>query len=265
MTGKVTLADEGQNYIEFDIICGVIEDVRPSRLAGWRGTKILNTEYVLGGLLNFDLQWRPFNPILEQPIVGIAYEDLAGGEWLMANKSKDKKLYVNPVTNIDHWGYEVDCKGIPFYFDCVNHAAIAASEALLATDKIPSVLMDYIDGAQLVSETRPGSPETIMGIMYGLITIFGDYIVDYGMIAHEATHSWAFGKWGTMTPPDDTDYMAAILSDEPAVTPYGETEPAEDLAEAVRYYVFSPEFLKAKCPIRYDIVERMMTDPSYYG
>lgn len=35
----VTLSDGGQNYIEFDMACGLILRVRPSALAGWKGTK----------------------------------------------------------------------------------------------------------------------------------------------------------------------------------------------------------------------------------
>ena len=34
------LSDGGQNYIEFDIACGFIRAVRPSLLAGWKGTKV---------------------------------------------------------------------------------------------------------------------------------------------------------------------------------------------------------------------------------
>ncbi len=34
------LSDGGQNYIEFDIACGFIQQVRPSLLAGWKGTKV---------------------------------------------------------------------------------------------------------------------------------------------------------------------------------------------------------------------------------
>ena len=73
MTGTITLSDDGQNYIEFDLVCGVIEAVRPSGLAGWKGTKVLNTELAVGGLLQFDLQWRPFNPVLKQPITSIEF------------------------------------------------------------------------------------------------------------------------------------------------------------------------------------------------
>lgn len=35
----VTLSDGGQNYIEVDMACGLIHEVRPSLLAGWKGTK----------------------------------------------------------------------------------------------------------------------------------------------------------------------------------------------------------------------------------
>jgi hypothetical protein len=35
----VILSDGGQNYIELDLACGLIHEVRPSLLAGWKGTK----------------------------------------------------------------------------------------------------------------------------------------------------------------------------------------------------------------------------------
>ena len=266
MTGTITLADRDQNYIEFDLVCGVIEQVRPSGLSGWKGTRVLNAEFVVGGLLTFDLQWRPYNPTLKQPITIIRYTEYPGGEWLRANMSEEKKLYACPRGGKDRMMYDVDCKGIPFYFECVNEAAVAASEALLNTDKIPNVLMMYIDGGMLFDEIKPGSPETIADIGNGFIVIYNNYVIDYGMIAHEGTHVWAKDKWGTYAPPYDTDYMEVVrFSGEEPVTEYAKTNYAEDLAETGRYYAFSPEFLKAKCPLRYDIFERMMTDPGYYG
>lgn len=266
MTGTVTLSDKGQDYIEFDIVCGVIQEVRPSRLTGWKGTKILNIEYMLGGLLNFDLQWKDFNPTLKQPIVAIKYEALAGGEWLMANKSKEKKLYACPRGGDDRMMYEVDIKGMPFYFECVNHAAIAAYDAFQNIEKIPAVLLEDVDGAMLFDSAKPGSPETIADIGNWFMVIYNNYIVDYGIITHEATHAWAKDKWGQYAPPDDTDYTEVIrFSGEEPITEYAKTNYAEDLAEGVRYYVFDPPRMKEKCPLRYDIIERMMTDPDYYG
>ena len=69
MTGTVTLFDGGQNYIEFDIVNNVIQEVRPALLAGWKGTRILNTKFVIGGKINFDLQWKDYNPVLKHAIM----------------------------------------------------------------------------------------------------------------------------------------------------------------------------------------------------
>ena len=287
MTGVITLSNEGQNYIEFDVICDVIYAVRPSGLAGWVGTKLLSREllniqaetakmelndtqeltakFELGGKLTFDLQWRDFNPTLKQPIVSIVVEGLALCEWLKGNMSKEKKLYACPRGGDDRMAYEVVLKGIPFYFERLNYAAIAAMEALSKFDKIPEVLLEDVDGVMLFSEIKPGRPETIADIGNSFMVIYNDNIVDYGIITHEATHAWAKDKWGTYNPPKDTDYMAAIESDEPPITEYAKTNPSEDLAEAVRYYVYDPEHLKEKCPVRYKIVEQMMADPDYHG
>lgn len=266
MTGRVILANEGQDYIEFYIACGVIEQVKPSGLAGWKGTKILNTEYVLGGLLQFDLQWRPFNPILEQPIVAIIEEEVPGSEWLRANMSKEKKLYACPRGGDDRMMYEVSCKGLPFYFECVNTAAVAAAEALLNFEKIPEVLLEDVDGVMLFDSIKPGSPETIADIGDFFMVIYANNIVDYGIITHEATHAWAYDKWGQYAPPNDTDYTEVVrFSGEEPITEYAKTNLAEDLAEGVRYYVFDPPWMKEKCPLKYDIIGHMMTDPNYYG
>ena len=265
MTGTITLSDDGQNYIEFDLVCGVIEAVRPSGLRGWKGTKVLNTEFVVGGLLQFDLQWRPFNPTLEQPITRVEFTEYPAGEWVRANMSSEKTLYACPRGGDDREMYDVDCAGLPFYFECVNEAVCAAAAALLNVNKIPAVLLEDVDGVMLIDTIKPGRPQTIADIGNGFVVIYDNNIVDYGIITHEATHAWAKDKWGSVFPPADTDYMAVVLGDEPPITSYAGTDAAEDLAEAVRYYAYSPAFLKAQCPLRYAIVERMMTDPSYYG
>jgi len=266
MTGTVTLADEGQEYVEFEIVCDVIDVVHPSELHGWKGTKILNKEYVLGGKLLFDLQWKDYNVTLNQPITDIKYQELYGSEWLLANMTKVKVLRTNPVSYIDHWTYTAYCHEIPFYFDCVNHAAIAAAEATLNIEEIPAPLIEDVDFVQLVDERYKDQPETIAVHMQFGITIFNNHIVDYGMIAHEATHAWATDKWGRATPPYDTDYVEVIrFSGEAPITEYAKTNYAEDLAETGRYYTYSPAFLKAQCPLRYGIFEHMMTDPDYYG
>jgi len=71
MTGMVTLSDGGQDYIEFDIIDDIIREVRPALLAGWNGTKILNTPLVVGGIIKIDLQWDDYDLPLKYSIVKI--------------------------------------------------------------------------------------------------------------------------------------------------------------------------------------------------
>lgn len=266
MTDIITLEDLGQDYITFDIDCGVIGAVTPSMLGGWKGTKVLNTEFVIGEKLQIDLQWRDINPTLEQPIVSISYKDVPGSEWLRENMSVEKKLYACPRGGDDRMAYDVDCKGLPFYFSCVNAAAVAASDALLDWDRIPEVLLEDVMGVMMFDAIKPGSPVTIADIGDFFMVIYNNNIVDYGIITHEATHAWALDKWGSPTPPNDTDYVEVIrFSGEDPITEYAKTDYAEDLAEGVRYYVFDPTWMKVKCPLRYVIIERMMTDPDYYG
>lgn len=265
MTGMITLSDGGQNYIEFDVVCDVIVEVRPSRLSGWNGTKILNSSLAIGDILTVDLQWDDYDLPLQYPIVRIDAEDIEDNAYLLANMSADPALYTNPTTEIDHMAYVVEIEGIPLYFDCISDPAIAAADALLNAYKIPSVLMSYIDGIQLVGEQSPGGAEVVANIVDLLMTIFGNRTIDIGIIAHEATHPWASDKWGSTTPPADSDYMAAINSGEPAVSEYALTTPGEDLAESIRLYVMDQERLKSIAPLRFDAVNKLMTDPGYYG
>ena len=74
MTGTITLSDGGQDYIEFDIVDNLITEVRPARLAGWKGTKILNAAFFIGGRLLIDLQWNDYDLPLKYPIVSIREE-----------------------------------------------------------------------------------------------------------------------------------------------------------------------------------------------
>ena len=354
MTGTITLSDGGQNYIEFDVACSVIEEVRPARLRGWRGTKILNAALVVGGKLLIALQWKDYEFPLKYSIVKVEYEELPGSKWLLANMSKEKKLYACPRGGDDRMMYEVDVKGMPFYFGCVNKAAIAVTNALQNVEKIPAVLLEDVDGVMLFDKARADRPNTVADIARGFMVIYNIMIVDYGIITHEAAHAWAKDKWGQYAPPVDTDYVRVIrqageitpsqeaeffrtagtitevardglvdasadfislgvgagdlvynktngawaevagvfgntdllltqdimsagdeykvyragleteIAEEP-ITEYAKTNYEEDLAEAVRYYVFDPAWMQSKCPLRYDIVDRMMTDPSYYG
>jgi len=265
MTGLITLVDGGQNYVYFDVVCGVIQSVSPSGLNGWKGTRIINKTFEVGNILKIDLQWDDYDLPLKYAIAAIQYQELAGGEWLRALMPAETIFTTCVQTGVDHEVYEVYIGEIPLYFDCLNHAALAAANALKDTVKMPAELMYYIDGVQLVDEDAPWDKSVIANLVEHFVTIFGGRIIDVGILAHEATHSWAKVKWGSTTPPDDTDFMAAIRSGEPPITEYAKTSPGEDLAESIRYYVVSPETFKNACPLRYDPVHKMMTDPDYYG
>ena len=71
MTGTITLSDGGQNYVEFDIVENIITEVRPAMLSGWKGTKVLNKAFLIGGRLLIDLQWDTYDLPLKYPIVKI--------------------------------------------------------------------------------------------------------------------------------------------------------------------------------------------------
>jgi len=265
MTGMIILSDFGQNYIEFYIIDNIIQAVRPAELAGWIGTQILNNVFTVGEPLEIDLQWKDYDFPLRYSIVNVIVQDSANLTWLKENMSAEPKPYEVPQTGITHMAYEVDCEGIPFYFDDANNAAAEAAAAIRNTSNLPSVLSQYIDGAQLVDEPLPDSPDTIATIQYGIMTIYGNRTINYGIVAHEAAHPFAIDKWGAHDPPDTSDYMATINSDELPISPYAHTDPSEDFAESVRMYATDPELMKRIAPLRYDVVDKLMKDPDYAG
>lgn len=71
MTGTITLSDQGQNYIYFDIDDNIVKAVRPSPMQGWIDTKILNTAFSIGGRLLIELH-NGYRLALKFPIVGIS-------------------------------------------------------------------------------------------------------------------------------------------------------------------------------------------------
>lgn len=70
MKRLITLSDGGQNYIEFDIADNLIVEVRPSLLAGWKGTKVLITDLSVGDMLPIQLH-NGYSLALKYPIVEI--------------------------------------------------------------------------------------------------------------------------------------------------------------------------------------------------
>ena len=265
MTGTIILSDGGQNYIEFDIIDNVIQNVQPAWLQGWVGAKILNKAFFPGGGLTIDLQWKDYDLTLQYPIIAIDEGITEIMAWLLENMSAEPEFYTNPRTGIDHMSYVVDCNGMPLYFDEANEAAAAAAKALLSIDKIPLALLNQLDGVQLVDEDFPDKPYVMANIQEGLMTVYGGRTIDTGLVSHEAAHAFAESKWGSAAPPRGSDYAAAANTGEPVVSEYAATSVGEDFAEAVRMYVTGPGYLKKIAPLRYDVIHRLMTDPGYSG
>lgn len=89
MTGTVTLSDKGQNYIEFDIINNVINEVRPARLRGWCGTRLLNSIYKVGGRLYIELQWVDYQFELKYKIVKVEEKIVIPHKVISSGKATD--------------------------------------------------------------------------------------------------------------------------------------------------------------------------------
>ncbi len=70
MTGTVILSDQGQDYIEFDIIDDLIVTVRPSGLQGWKDTIVRNLSFLIGGRLVIQLH-NGYALALKYPIIEI--------------------------------------------------------------------------------------------------------------------------------------------------------------------------------------------------
>ncbi len=101
MTGTITLSDGGQNYIEFDILDDVITEVRPARLEGWKGTRVLNANLRVGGKLEIGLQWKDYDFPLKYQIIGILEE-----VWVVPHKiiTEGTATATEPYYLIDLYG-----------------------------------------------------------------------------------------------------------------------------------------------------------------
>ena len=193
---------------------------------------------------------------------------LPGGpekEWIRKEIPSKRKSHPNVYTGAEHMAYEVDYKGISFYFDELSRASAAAKEAILSSSKFPEWLREHITTVQLVEETFAGDVAVNAKVIDGFMTIFNNTVISPGVLAHEMSHKLATKKWGDPFPAEGSDYLSAIESGEPAVSSYAKTDTAEDFGEAVRLYVDNPEELKKTAPLRHVVIDRLMKDPNYGG
>lgn len=265
MTGLVSLFSENQNYVIFDLYDSIIVRVRPSLYKGWIGTEVLSYSFQPGDYLRIQLQWKDYDFNLQYSIWNAVPGGSIGIHWLFDWADPHPNLYVSPATGIEHEAYRIEYAGLPLYFDTVSDATEKAAMALIYAGKLISPLLAYVDGIQLVDEPKPDKPDVIADIHDGLMTIFGGRSIDYTVVAHEASHAFAISKWGSAAPPDNSDYMAAINSAESPVSEYSRTSPGEDFAEAVQLYATDPAYCRNIAPIRFNVINKLMTDPDYGG
>lgn len=179
-------------------------------------------------------------------------------EWLKENISAETTLVGNPASGIEHDAYTVVIDGVPVYIDEINDAAVALARELLTGAELPDVLKPLLVGIQIVPEQARIFENTIAQNSEGFVTIFGDRIVDIGVIAHELGHEYSLYQWQQLIPPEGSDYLAAVESGEPPVSEYASGYIAEDFPEALALYVTDPEKLKAIAPLRYEAIKKLM-------
>lgn len=180
--------------------------------------------------------------------------------WLKDQQSPSPSPFGGPSTDIEHEAYTIDLKGITLYFDDLNDAVVTLAMAMLTGPPLPKVLLDLILGLQIVEEDARGGPDVVAMNADGFITIFGDRMVDLGVIAHETAHELAIQTWGEIIPAEDSEYAEAIDSGEPPINEYSLRNRGEDFAEACRLFITDPEELKRIAPLRYEVIKRMMEE-----
>ncbi len=99
----------------------------------------------------------------------------------------------------------------------------------------------------------------------GMVTFYSsdkgsDEISDSLTLVHEMGHNLAKHVYGSTTPPEWSAYRKAMDSGEPAVSPYARMSPAEDFAEAVKYFYFRGDAFRAGHPLRHAAIEKMIGD-----
>lgn len=106
---------------------------------------------------------------------------------------------------------------------------------------------------------KPGLKAVATADAFGNITAYQSTPLTTSTMAHESGHSLGHQLWGGSAPPPDSEYGIARQK-EPPVTEYGETNGAEDFAEACMMYNEEDDrkILKKKFPLKYAAVDKIM-------
>jgi phage gp29-like protein len=85
-----------------------------------------------------------------------------------------------------------------------------------------------------------------------------------GTLSHEMGHNLAINKYGSTSPPPNSDFGKAAVK-HPPPTDYAAKGVNEDFAESIRLFNVDPGMLKADAPDRYNVIKKLMEDESYAG
>lgn len=239
-------------------------------LKGWPGwSKTTTDQFHQDDNLNpYNWNWEDLEEWLDNHP---GSEKEAFQEWLLAHKHDQTEPIQTPQMNAPEamqnvpYGDVTTPDVVIYYSDSNDSQAIEALETLNdLEDEIPDDILNMID--KLVITNQPEDPTTSNeGNTDKSITFHENGSIGKKDVLHELGHNFAKERWGTSTPPPDSDYYAAMTSGEPPITTLGGTNPANDFAEAFVVCLLDPERLQTECPHRKPIVQRMIDDPDYPG
>lgn len=186
-------------------------------------------------------------------------------DWIDNNKSEEPILRVNPLSEVEHNTYSVKIDDITFLFEAGDDIIIEWIMEYAWVATFPPPLESLVMYIWIVAEDHPGGPGVAAEIVGTMLTIFSNYAADADLLTHEAAHAFAEEQWGDSLPPADSDYQAAIDSEEPPVSAYGMTNPSEDFAEAMMVYADDPVFCEDIAPLRFAAIEALLTGAIRFG
>jgi hypothetical protein len=200
-------------------------------------------------------------------------------QYIKEHRSDTKtKIRKHGMTNPEPMRW-VEFDGIPYYYrDTVKgRGYITKTLRFLAQEtKIPEAISHHTNNIYL--STQQNNQDAYWEQQYNLtnfrslatggrgeIVVYDDPI-GVKSLSHEMGHNLAWGRYGTTTPPQGTDYSRATADPyEPPVSKYAGNSIAEDFAEAIAEYVRNPTGLQQIAPLRYNVIKRLLEDENYGG
>lgn len=186
-------------------------------------------------------------------------------QFLSDFSSKETIPITNPSTGETRNVYQVIVGTIVVLYDSVTPAVRNLVQKLFEENALIELYSKAVEQIQVVPGSDPVNPERLTSSLGGFITIFNDRALDIGVLASAAGYNFARERWYSSKAPVESDYYAAIHSDEPPVSAYAYQSDIADFSEALRLYISSPYYLMGIAPKRFKIIRRMLRDPRYHG